>query len=129
MGKYLDKTGLSRLWSKIKAAFIPKNGAFVWTLTGNTGDGFVEFGDTYGDIGILIKNGTDEIRIDSSVSGSGIIITRQGEEIIRLNTETGITVQWNGTDEMSSGLHFVMNGVTYSWDMQTAEQLRLVVRN
>lgn len=131
MGKYLDKTGMSRLWAKIKGAFLPKVGSFKWTKAGNEIEGYVAFGQKGDAVGLSGHAGIAVVGDDKAMAA--IMETVQGEARIRLLNDgfdqvltdsKGIHIVYGGS---ASGvvsndctIHFTYDNKTYGFDVEMA---------
>ena len=127
----MDKTGLSRLWSKIKGAFLPKVGTFRWTREGDEGYGYVAFGGNgdadglSGDVGISVV-GDDKVQAAVLESDTGIVSIRlldSGYNLVVIDAK-GIHIDYSGTvsgvgsDDCT--IHFIYNNKTYGFDVEGA---------
>lgn len=131
MGKYLDKAGLSRLWSKIKGAFLPKVGSFKWTKVGNETEGYVAFGQKDDAVGLsgqagIAVVGDDKVMaaiMETVLGEARILLLNDGAEQVLVDSR-GIHIAYSGStggvDSKSCTIHFFYNNKTYGFDVENA---------
>lgn len=142
MGKYLDKTGLSRLWSKIKSKFCPKDEEFEWIGNNGAERGHIVFTDFNGDLTPMHPTEDFYVQVSAADSassatiglstGGGAIISlvhkKNGgyTEVFRVDNQ-GLTLNLGKYAE-EAGLYFIISGQKMKFEPQNAEQYGILVK-
>ena len=133
----MDKTGLSRLWSKIKAAFCPINKEFTWGGIDGTSRGKVVFTSYNGDLynsktmpecyaQISVVDGVQTgitIGVDTS-GGPCLKLIKNGVELATIDTQ-GVTINLGQYGE-ERNLDFIISGIRSRFMPQRAQDLGVI---